>query len=192
MPFYAKSLESNHAMLVDKELRASHAGETGAVWIYRGALVAEFFLNLFRFTKTNGGAKPFIREHYLTERKHLAIFETEMPLFRGSFLLPLWIAAGFITGFLPRLLGHNCFYYTIYRVEQFVDAHYENQCKSLLSLPIPPSNVIERFKRCQKDEQHHKNEALALMSRRPSLMMRLWGFAVEKGSSAAVAVARLI
>ncbi len=38
MPFYAKTLGDNHAKQVDKELRASHAGETGAVWIYRGAL----------------------------------------------------------------------------------------------------------------------------------------------------------
>ncbi|MEC7634542.1 MAG: demethoxyubiquinone hydroxylase family protein [Pseudomonadota bacterium] len=41
MPFYAKTLGDNHAKQVDKELRASHAGETGAVWIYRGALFAE-------------------------------------------------------------------------------------------------------------------------------------------------------
>lgn len=31
MPFYAKTLGDNHAKQVDKELRASHAGETGAV-----------------------------------------------------------------------------------------------------------------------------------------------------------------
>ena len=42
MPFYAKTLEDNHAKQVDKELRASHAGETGAVWMYRGALFAEW------------------------------------------------------------------------------------------------------------------------------------------------------
>ncbi len=34
MPFYAKTLGDNYAKQVDKELRASHAGETGAVWIY--------------------------------------------------------------------------------------------------------------------------------------------------------------
>ena len=31
MSFYAKTLEDNHAKQVDKELRASHAGETVAV-----------------------------------------------------------------------------------------------------------------------------------------------------------------
>ncbi len=192
MPFYAKPLGANYAKHIDKELRASHAGETGAVWIYRGALFAEFISSLFRISQTESDIKHFIRDHLKTEREHLFIFETEMPLFRGSFILPLWIAAGFITGFLPRLLGRNCFFYTIYCVEQFVDMHYSDQCESMQALPIPPSNVIERFKHCQKDEQHHRDEALALMTRKPSLAMRLWGLAVEKGSSLAVAIAKLI
>ncbi|TKB04308.1 demethoxyubiquinone hydroxylase family protein [Alteromonas portus] len=192
MPFYAKSLDANYARLVDKELRASHAGETGAVWIYRGALVAEFIWCLLHINKTEDDTKRFIREHLETERAHLAIFESEMPLFRGSFILPLWIAAGFITGFLPRLLGKNWFFYTIYCVEEFVDLHYDEQCKNMSALSIPPSNVIERFKHCQEGEQHHRDEALAMMTRQPSLLMRLWGRVVEKGSLFAVAIAKLI
>ena len=50
MPFYAKTLGDNYAKQVDKELRASHAGETGAVWIYRGALFAECVLKLVNFS----------------------------------------------------------------------------------------------------------------------------------------------
>lgn len=192
MPFYAKSLGANNAKQVDKELRASHAGETGAVWIYRGAMVAEFVSSLFHINNSRHDTKRFIREHLETERRHLAIFESEMPCVRGSFILPLWIAAGFITGFLPRLFGRNWFFYTIYSVEQFVDAHYDSQCKSMLALPLPPSNVIERFKHCQEEEQHHRDEALSLMTQEPSLPMRLWGRAVEKGSSLAVAIVRLI
>ena len=192
MPFYAKTLGDNHAKQVDKELRASHAGETGAVWIYRGALFAECVLKLVNLSGTKSEAQPFIHEHFKTERRHLAVFENEMPLFRGSFILPLWIASGFITGFIPRLCGINCFYYTIYRVEQFVDSHYEEQCKRISALPIPPSNVINRFRQCQADEQHHRDEALLLMTKRPSLLMKLWGAAVEKGSSIAVAIAKVI
>ena len=155
MPFYAKTLGDNYAKQVDKELRASHAGETGAVWIYRGALFAECVLKLVNLSGTKSEAQPFIHEHLKTERRHLAVFENEMPLFRGSFILPVWIASGFITGFIPRLCGINCFYYTIYRVEQFVDSHYEEQCKRISALSIPPSNVINRFRQCQADEQHH-------------------------------------
>lgn len=192
MPFYAKLLGAKYTKQIDKELRASHAGETGAVWIYRGAMVAEFISSLFRISKSKDSTKRFIREHLKTERAHLAIFESEMPLFRGSFILPLWIAAGFITGFLPRLFGQNWFFYTIYCVEEFVDLHYDEQCKNILALSIPPSNVIERFKHCQEEEQHHRDQALAMMTRQPSLLIKLWGRAVEKGSAFAVAVAKLI
>ncbi|WP_232368929.1 demethoxyubiquinone hydroxylase family protein [Alteromonas sp. BL110] len=192
MPFYARSLGVRYIKQVDRELRASHAGESGAVWIYRGALAAEFIFSLFRINKSRNDTTRFIREHLKTEREHLAIFECEMPLFRGSFILPLWIAAGFITGFVPRLFGQNWFFYTIYCVEEFVDLHYDEQCKNMTALSIPPSNVIERFKHCQEDEQHHRDEALALMTQPPSLSMRLWGRALEKGSSFAVAIAKLI
>ena len=67
MPFYAKTLGDNYAKQVDKELRASHAGETGAVWIYRGALFAEFVLKLVNLSGTNNEAQPFIHEHLKTE-----------------------------------------------------------------------------------------------------------------------------
>jgi ubiquinone biosynthesis monooxygenase Coq7 len=192
MPFYSKVLETSCAKHVDKELRASHAGETGAVWIYRGALCAEFLLSLFIIGNRPSKTKPFIHEHLKTEKSHLAIFEHEMPLFRGSFLLPAWIAAGFVTGLLPRLLGHNWFFYTIYCVEQFVDKHYEKQCSSMIMLSEPPSNVINRFKECQIDEQHHRDEALSLMTEQPTLLMTLWGKLVGSGSSLAVAMAKLI
>ena len=122
----------------------------------------------------------------------LRILKTEMPLFQGKFYFTFMDSFGFITGFIPRLCGINCFYYTIYRVEQFVDSHYEEQCKRISALAIPPSNVVNRFRQCQADEQHHRDEALILMTKRPSLLMKLWGAAVEKGSSIAVAIAKLI
>ena len=78
------------------------------------------------------------------------------------------------------------------RREQFVDSHYEEQCKRVSALAISPSNVINRFRQCQADKQHHGDEALILMTKRPSLLMKLWGAAVEKGSSIAVAIAKLI
>ena len=134
MSFYSKTLEASYAKQIDRELRASHAGETGAVWIYRGAIFAEFILSFFNIMRSTGATKVFIQEHLKTEKQHLNLFETEMPLFRGSFILPLWVAAGFITGFVPRLLGKNWFFYTIYSVEKFVDTHYEKQCLSLIHI----------------------------------------------------------
>jgi|TARA_Y100000296_G_scaffold76480_1_gene97138 ubiquinone biosynthesis monooxygenase Coq7 len=192
MSFYSKTLEASYAKQLDKELRASHAGETGAVWIYRGALCAEFILSLFKIVRSTSETTRFIHQHLKTEKHHLDIFENELPRFRGSFILPLWIGAGFMTGFIPRLLGENWFFYTIYCVEQFVDTHYENQCSQLVMQPNPPSNVIDRLKRCQMDEQHHRDEAGSLMAKKTSLPMKLWGHLVNAGSSTAVSIARFI
>lgn len=192
MSFYSRTLEASYAKQIDRELRASHAGETGAVWIYRGALCAEFILSLFKIVRPVSETTGFIYQHLKTEKQHLEIFETEMPRFRGSFILPLWIGAGFMTGFIPRLLGKNWFFYTIYCVEQFVDTHYEKQCSQLVMQPNPPSNVIDRFKRCQMDEQHHRDEAESLMAAKASLPMKMWGRLVKAGSSTAVYIAKII
>lgn len=192
MSFYSKTLEASYAKQIDRELRASHAGETGAVWIYRGAIFAEFILSLFNIMRSTRDTKVFIQEHLKTEKQHLNLFETEMPLFRGSFILPLWVAAGFITGFVPRILGKDWFFYTIYSVEKFVDTHYEKQCSKLVMQPNPPSNVINRFKRCQMDEQHHRDETQSQIATKVTLPMKLWGRLVRVGSSAAVTIAKII
>lgn len=192
MPYYSKTLNSTFTKQIDKELRASHAGETGAVWIYRGALFAEFIRGLFRVNAQKSDTTLFIHEHLKTEKQHLDIFENEMPIFRGSFVLPLWITAGFLTGFIPRMCGANWFFYTIYCVETFVDEHYEAQCGYIESLTPTPSNVLSRFRQCQEDEQHHRDEALSLMTTPPSVSMKLWGNLVGRGSSIAVVLAKLI
>jgi ubiquinone biosynthesis monooxygenase Coq7 len=84
MSFYSKTLEASYAKQLDKELRASHAGETGAVWIYRGALCAEFILSLFKIVRSTSETTRFIHQHLKTEKHHLDIFENELPRFRGE------------------------------------------------------------------------------------------------------------
>ena len=98
-----------------QELRCSHAGETGAVWIYRGILAA----------RPTGALLEFAREHLQTERQHLCMFDDLSVCYRRSLMLPLWRLAGFLTGFLPSLAGKNAVFATIEAVERFVDLHYQ-------------------------------------------------------------------
>lgn len=182
--------------ILNAELRASHAGETGAVWIYRGALVADSIKRLFKreahLSRLDNKVKAFALHHLKTEQQHLHNFENSMPTFRGSFILLLWIAAGFITGFIPRLIGKDWFYYTIYCVEYFVDQHYEEQINAIRQHDGTPSKVLKLMRLMQSDEQTHRDEALANMQRAPSFLMKCWGELVGKGSAAAVAVAKRI
>ncbi len=70
------------------ELSSDHAGETGAVFIYRGAAAA---LRLrARVTADDAAAAAFVRAHCATEEAHLALFDALLADGRGcvSALLP--------------------------------------------------------------------------------------------------------
>ena len=171
---------------VRAEMRASHAGETGAVWIYRGILFVQAF-------KGDRAIRSFAREHLTTEQQHLDLFEQRLHHYRGSVLLLLWMVAGFITGALPALLGRDWVYYTIYCVESFVEAHYQQQIDILNPMDNPTHQDIHAlFTHCQRDEVEHKDEALAAMQGPPSRLLQAWGWLVGVGSRLAVSLAKRV
>ena len=107
-----------------------------------------------------------------------------------SKLIPLWKVAGFLTGFIPSLLGKNFIFATIYYVESFVEKHYEQQIKSLGS--IKKYTHIKRFiKKLQDDEVSHKNEA-RFSAKKFSTLQVLWGSIINSGSSFAVKLSKKI
>jgi ubiquinone biosynthesis monooxygenase Coq7 len=168
------------------ELRASHAGETGAVWIYRGILTANWLLG-------DKELRRFARHHLQTEKQHLMGFESMIHRYRGSALLLLWIIAGFVTGALPALMGRNWVYYTVYCVESFVDTHYKEQFELLVQEAHPDIiGFTKQMHDFHADEKAHKEEALNAMTSPPTWLMRQWGLAVHFGSKTAVKLARII
>ena len=177
---------TRYASSIRAELRASHAGETGAVWIYRGILLVNRF-------KRDSEIETFAKHHLATEKDHLIQFENLIHRFRGSVLLLIWIFAGFMMGALSMMLGRNWVYYTIYTVESFVDVHYRQQINALSKLQfVDKTDIIKMMKRCNVDEQAHRDEALIAINSEPHLMMRVWGKLVETGSHCAVVVAKLL
>ncbi|MEM7610905.1 MAG: demethoxyubiquinone hydroxylase family protein [Pseudomonadota bacterium] len=70
----------NLPLCLARELRSDHAGETGAVWIYRGLLAAS----------RNPELRAFAEEHFEAERQHLAFFESWLPARFKTRLTPLW------------------------------------------------------------------------------------------------------
>ena len=178
--------KTRYAYPIRSELRASHAGETGAVWIYRGILLVNRF-------KRDAEIETFAKHHLATEKDHLIQFENLIHRFRGSALLIIWMFAGFMMGVLSMLLGKNWVYYTIYKVESFVDVHYRQQINALSKLEfIDKTEIISMMKMCNLDEQAHKDEAFNAMTNKPDLAMRMWGNLVGTGSHYAVVVAKLL
>ncbi len=169
---------------LERELRSDHAGETGAVFIYRGiAAVAA--------RRGDEALLAFARRHGETEAEHLRLVETWLPLARRSRLLGPWRLAGWLTGALPALAGPRAVYATIAAVETFVDRHYQQQIDHLREHGGPPG-LLDLLLQCQADEQHHRDEAAGLAAPRTSWVLRAWCAVLGAGSAAAVVVARRI
>ncbi len=162
------------------DLRSDHAGEVGAVMIYRGILAVS----------RDAGVRTFAQQHLESEQRHQAFFEGFLPARHQSRLLPVWRLAGWLTGALPALFGAGAVYLTIEAVETFVDRHYAEQIEAMSNVEglETLSATLEGFRR---DEVAHRDEAAAL-SMRHGLLPRAWQQVVAVGSSAGVALARRV
>ena len=124
------------------ELRTDHAGELGAVWIYKGILSV---------TKDrNSGNSP---KNTWPRNLNTSGFSTRDSQRPTKVFSPLWKIAGWMLGAIPALFGRNAVYVTIDAVETFVVQHYEEQ---LNLMPSGLRTVLERFMR---DEGDHRDEA---------------------------------
>lgn len=166
---------------LERELRADHAGESGAVAIYRGILAVT------RSPKV----RSFALRHIATERRHLQMIDELLPPAQHSKLLPLWTAAGFMTGALPAMFGSRAVFATIDAVESFVDQHYLAQIDAIGD-DRDLLTVSETLQLCRADELAHRDEARSIADRAPGPVLRVWLWAVALGSALAVPVARRI
>ena len=166
---------------LERELRSDHAGETGAVAIYRGILSASRCSEVRRFAA----------RHLQAEKRHLAVLRELLPHDQRSRLLPVWAAAGFLTGALPSLFGRRAVYATVEAVETFVDSHYGQQI-SRLHDNERWLEVRMALERCHQDELSHRDEARHLGAGARGIVLRVWLRAVAVGSAIGVAIARRI
>jgi len=164
-----------------RELRSDHAGEAGAVAIYRGILAVS------RCSEV----RQFAHRHLQTESRHLAIMRDLLSADQRSRLLPVWVTAGFMTGALPSLFGRRPVYATIEAVETFVDCHYRQQVDRL-DEDDRWVQVRQALESCRQDELSHRAEARKLGEGGRGIALRLWLRAIAIGSAAGVAVARRV
>ncbi len=164
-----------------RDLRSDHAGEVGAVMIYRGILAVSRDPEVRRFA-----------EHHLeTERAHLRSMEALVPESGRTRLLWLWRIMGWLTGALPALFGSSAVYATIQAVETFVDRHYGDQIERLQGVAAW-AQVRQILVSCQEDEIAHRDEAAALAGQQLSLPLQIWTRCVSLGSQGAVVIAKKV
>jgi ubiquinone biosynthesis monooxygenase Coq7 len=167
---------------MERELRSDHAGETGAVFIYRG-------ISAVAGWRGDAELLAFAQEHGHTEAEHLRLVQDWLPAARRSRLLGPWRLAGWLTGALPALAGRRAVYATIAAVETFVDRHYQQQIDHLRAHG-GPEGLLPLLLRCQADECAHRDQAAGLAGPGRAWPLRLWCALVGTGSAAAVVLAR--
>jgi ubiquinone biosynthesis monooxygenase Coq7 len=164
------------------DLRTDHAGEVGAVCIYKGVLM---------FSR-DPALRDFAARHLATEQIHLERVKEWLPPAHYSRLLPVWRWAGFLTGALSALFGPRAVYATIEAVETFVDHHYKEQVQALQSQP-EFLLLRQTLQECQADEISHRDEAAgARGSFKMGMFLRIWCAMVAFGSRHAVTACRHI
>lgn len=163
-----------------RELRSDQAGETGAVWIYRGILAVSRDPEVIRFAE----------HHRATEEAHLDTINELLPRSDRSLLLVLWRVSGFVLGAVPAILGREAVFQTIEAVETFVESHYQDQIDRLEA--DGKADIAAILRGCMEDEVRHRDEAAAGRTRPPGFTGRLWQKVIGAGSAGAVVLARRI
>jgi ubiquinone biosynthesis monooxygenase Coq7 len=133
-------------------LRVDHAGELGAVHIYRGQ----------RAVLNRAPGKDRIafqlQEMEAHEAEHLAAFDrilTERRV-RPTLLAPVWRAAGFALGAGTALLGEKAAHACTEAVETVIEAHYAGQIAELDTDEPALAADLSRFR---DEELAHRDQA---------------------------------
>ena len=174
-PFAALALPDSLAA----DLQSDHAGETGAVYIYRGILSVS----------RDAQVRAFANEHMQTELTHLAFFEEWLPASRHSMLVPVWRIAGWLLGALPALFGRRAVFVTIAAVETFVETHYQAQIEALAGTERWAA-LRQRLIEFCADEVAHRDDAAGREGLPRGVIGRLWIALVDVGSRVGVLIAR--
>jgi 3-demethoxyubiquinol 3-hydroxylase len=133
-------------------LKVNHAGENGAVNIYRGQILTAHL--------TARAMIPQLREFQAHEERHRSIFWAELlrrerPRCRSYFLCGL---GGLVLGLITGLLGLRAIAATTVAVEHVVLSHLDSQLKTLKGVDVP---AFEAVLSIINDERTHYEESVA-------------------------------
>jgi 3-demethoxyubiquinol 3-hydroxylase len=134
-------------------IRVDHAGEFGALQIYKGQLAV-----LERIPQERESV-PTIRRMAEQEQQHFAAFD-RMVRERGvrpTALEPVWRVAGFALGAATALMGERAAMACTVAVEEVIDAHYKRQ---LAHVPEQESALKQILAEFREDELAHRDMAL--------------------------------
>ena len=135
-------------------LRVDHAGELGAVHIYRGQRAV---LGAARGRERIAGQLAEMEGH---EQVHLARFDAILAErgVRPTAMAPLWRIAGFALGAGTALLGEKAAHACTEAVETVIEAHYAGQVGELSDREPELAAELAKFR---DEELAHRDQAVA-------------------------------
>lgn len=134
-------------------LRVDHAGEYGAVAIYRGQIA------IFGRTQGHERITAQLTEMAAQEQAHLDAFDRLLVSgkVRPTALSPVWNAAGFALGAATALLGEKAAHACTEAVETVIEEHYGDQVAELED--AGEADLACQLARFRDEEVAHKNLA---------------------------------
>jgi ubiquinone biosynthesis monooxygenase Coq7 len=136
-------------------LRVDHAGEYGAVAIYKGQLAV--------FERQHGKEKIVgqLKEMAAEEQDHLDEFDRMLAAgsVRPTVMSPIWNAAGYALGVGTALLGEKAAHACTEAVETVIEEHYGDQVTELSA--AGEDELAAKMAKFQAEEVAHKDLAAA-------------------------------
>jgi ubiquinone biosynthesis monooxygenase Coq7 len=134
-------------------LRVDHAGELGAVHIYRGQRA------VFEAGRGRGETAGTLAEMEAHEQVHLDAFDRLLNArrVRPTLMAPIWRVAGFALGAGTALMGEKAAHACTEAVETVIEEHYAGQIEELASREPELAAELARFR---DDELAHRDRAV--------------------------------
>jgi len=134
-------------------IRVDHAGEFGAVQIYRGQRA------VFDRIAGKAHAARLVAEMEAGEQEHLRTFDRLIAerQVRPTIMAPIWRVAGFGLGAATALLGEQAAHACTEAVEEVIEQHYGRQSEALAGVDEELKQVVDRFRAY---EVAHKDTAI--------------------------------
>lgn len=144
-------LSTADRLTISRILKVNHAGEYGAVRIYRA--------QLWLCRRLHPSLAPFLNETLAHEIAHCRRFLEAMPPRRARPCRAMWLwgLGGSALGLITALMGRNAVFACTKAVEQTVHRHLEAQLAFLAGRDAPLRELIAAI---QVEERQHLDQAV--------------------------------
>ena len=139
---------------IEQMVRVDHAGEYGAVRIYKGQRA------VFRNRPEKVRIAGQLQHMEADEQHHLDAFDDHIRsgLARPTLLAPVWNAAGYGLGVVTALMGEKAAHACTEAVESVIESHYDDQVKELEAMG--ETELAAQFAQFRDEETAHKDLAV--------------------------------